>query len=142
MRSLRLFFLSFFTHKLIDSWSVFVVSMSGCQSRYFHRSTVSPGFINHPTSSTSGRLNFKERFKRKRQRVNVILPVPNPAPRGDECVTTACSICLNNILEPAGLTCNHIFCFGCITEWARTTATTCPLCKQVNNMTRPLCGNE
>ncbi len=114
--------------------------MSGRRSRYFDRSAVTPGFINRPTS-TSGRLSLKERLKRKRRRANVISPLPSPAPQDELVTTTTCSICLSNVLQPAGLPCNHIFCFECITEWALGTATTCPLCKKVNSM-RPLYDNE
>ncbi len=111
--------------------------MSGCHSRYFDRPAgVTPGFINHPTS-TSGRPSLRGRLTRKRHRANVTAsPFPNPAPQDELVVTTTCSICLSNVLEPAELPCNHIFCFGCVTEWARSTATTCPLCKKVNNSLR------
>ncbi len=118
------------------------VAMSGRRSRYFDPSAVrTPGFIHRPTSA-SGRLSLKERHKRKRRRANAVSPLPSSAPPQDEQVTaTTCSICLSNVVGPAGLPCNHIFCFGCITKWARETATTCPLCKKVNSV-RPLYVNE
>ena len=47
-----------------------------------------------------------------------------------------CSICLSdiNITDMVGdLECNHVFCIGCIQEWADATPT-CPICRRDINM--------
>jgi hypothetical protein len=44
--------------------------------------------------------------------------------------TGNCSICIDDLKEPASLdSCSHSFCFECITEWAKT-MNTCPLCRE------------
>jgi hypothetical protein len=39
-----------------------------------------------------------------------------------------CPICMVHPRAPVRTRCNHIFCFECIAEWARTNPT-CPLCR-------------
>ncbi|KAM7541393.1 hypothetical protein Aperf_G00000022951 [Anoplocephala perfoliata] len=38
-----------------------------------------------------------------------------------------CSICLERLKDPRSLTCSHIFCQKCITDWL-TTSNGCPIC--------------
>ncbi|KAK8203042.1 Pex12 amino terminal region-domain-containing protein [Phyllosticta capitalensis] len=40
-----------------------------------------------------------------------------------------CTLCLEEMKEPAVTTCGHVFCWGCIGDWCRERPD-CPLCRQ------------
>ncbi|KAK9831550.1 hypothetical protein WJX84_001583 [Apatococcus fuscideae] len=43
-------------------------------------------------------------------------------------VGNSCAICQENMEQPVKLSCNHIFCNGCILEWFERECT-CPMCR-------------
>lgn len=40
-----------------------------------------------------------------------------------------CGICRSEVSEPTSTDCNHVFCFGCISQWCNV-SNSCPLCQQ------------
>ncbi|KAF2876404.1 Pex12 amino terminal region-domain-containing protein [Massariosphaeria phaeospora] len=40
-----------------------------------------------------------------------------------------CTLCLEEMKDPSVTTCGHVFCWGCISDWAREKPE-CPLCRQ------------
>ena len=40
-----------------------------------------------------------------------------------------CTLCLEDMKDPAATACGHVFCWGCISEWCRSKPE-CPLCRQ------------
>lgn len=40
-----------------------------------------------------------------------------------------CTLCLEEMRDPSVTTCGHVFCWGCISDWAREKPE-CPLCRQ------------
>jgi hypothetical protein len=43
--------------------------------------------------------------------------------------TKPCTLCLDEMKNPAATNCGHVFCWSCISEWA-SAKSECPLCRQ------------
>ena len=43
---------------------------------------------------------------------------------------TTCSVCMDKLTNPIQLSCGHLFCEDCISQWFEK-KTTCPLCRKV-----------
>lgn len=48
-----------------------------------------------------------------------------------EATNEDCSICIDNLTDPIVLSCKHVFCRGCITQWLAESSRSCPYCRTI-----------